>query len=314
MTTAAKLRTTALYLTVIAVWGTTWIAMRAAVDTVPAITASGLRLLFAFPLLALIVARKPAIPLRYPPGHRRLMALVTIGYFTVPFVLMNVGSGAVPSGLAAVLFASVAIFIVVLSVPVLGTRIGWRQGAGIGVALAALVALIARQVGLDGATDPLGALALVTAALMHATVYVLVKRDGGAISPLTLNTLPMGIAALLLCATGFAVERPDLGAITHQSLLALLYLGPVASVAGFLAYFQLVRRLGPVPLSLVFIFFPVAAQVAAVLAGERAMGAASLGLLGIVLAASLVALTGTPRPRAASAPRPRASARALAVR
>src|SRR3954462_3482947 len=102
MTTASRLRLGALYVTVVAIWGTTWIAMRAAVETVPAITASGLRFAIAFPLLALIVARKPGIPLRYPPGSAKLFALVTIGYFSLPFVLMNVGSAGVPSGLAAV--------------------------------------------------------------------------------------------------------------------------------------------------------------------------------------------------------------------
>ena len=45
------------------------------------------------------------------------------------------------------------------------------------------------------------------------------------------------------------------------------------------------------PLSLVFVLFPVVAQLAAVAGGERAMGAPSLALLGVVLGASLLALT-----------------------
>jgi drug/metabolite transporter (DMT)-like permease len=285
-------RLIALYVTVVAIWGTTWIAMRAAVETVPAITASGLRFAIAFPFLALIVARRPGVPLRYPPGTARLFALVTLGYFTVPFVLMNAGSAGVPSGLAAVLFATVAVFILVLSVPVLGTRISARQAGGAGVAFAALVALIAEQTGLGGDAHPLAALALLAAAGMHATVYVLVKRDGAQISPLTLNTLPMGLAAVTLCVAGALIEHPAVAAISHQSLLALLYLGAIASVVGFLAYFELLRRLSPLALSLVFVLFPLVAQLAAVIGGERAMGAPALGLLAVVLCASLIALTG----------------------
>src|SRR4051794_27498424 len=214
MTSAARLRTTLLYALVVAVWGTTWIAMRAAVATVPAITASGLRFAIAFPLLAVVAARRPGVPLRYPRGHGRLFALVTLAYFTLPFVLMNVGSAMVPSGLAAVLFASVSIFIIVLSVPVLGTRIGRRQAAGVAGALVALVALIAHQTGLGGGARPIGVLALLGAAGLHAVVYVLLKRDAGAINPLTLNTLPMGLAAGLLCALGALIEHPDLAAIS----------------------------------------------------------------------------------------------------
>jgi drug/metabolite transporter (DMT)-like permease len=281
-----------LYLAVVSFWGTTWIAIKTAVATVPPITASGLRFAIAFPVLALIVARLPGARLRYPPGHRRLFALVTAAYFVVPFALMNLGSAAVPSGLAAVLFATVAIFIMVFSVPLLGTRITARQATGIGVALVALAALIANQVGLGGEAHPLGVLALLAAAMLHALVYVLLKRDAGALSPFTLNALPMGVAGVILCGAGWALERPDPTAFGAGSLTALLYLGAVASVIGFLAYFQLLRHLRPVPLSLVFVLFPLVAQLSAVLAGERPMGPGSLALLVLVLLASLVALTG----------------------
>jgi putative membrane protein PagO len=298
----SRLRLLGLYLVVVGVWGTTWIAIKASVDTIPPLTAAGLRFAIAFPLLALIVARMPGVPLRYPPGNGRLLALVTLAYFTLPYVLMNFGGRAIPSGLAAVLFATVSIFIVALSVPLLGAAITRRQAVGVGVALAALAALIAHQTGVGGDASPLGVLALLGAAGLHALVYVLIKRDGGQISPLTLNALPMGLAALLLCTAGLLIEHPDPAAVTGASLGALLYLGTFASVVGFLAYFHLLRHLGPVPLALVFILFPVVAQLVAVAGGERAMRGGSLALLGLVLAASLVALTGR---RAAPAPVPR---------
>jgi putative membrane protein PagO len=291
MPAPARLRLIGLYLIVVAVWGTTWIAIKASVESIPPLTSSGLRFAIAFPVLALIVARTKGVTLRYPAGHGRLLALVTLAYFVLPFALMNLGSALIPSGLAAVLFSMVSIFIVALSGPVLGARITRRQAAGVGVALAALAALIARQTGIGGDAHPLGALALLGAAGLHAVVYVLIKRDGGAISPLTLNALPMGIAGALLTVVGIATEHPHPAAITGQSLAALLYLGTIASVVGFLAYFHLLKRLGPVPLSLVFVLFPVVAQMVAVIGGERPMPTASLALLGVVLAASLVALT-----------------------
>jgi putative membrane protein PagO len=298
----ARLRLVALYLVVIGVWGTTWIAIKASVDSIPPLTASGLRFAIAFPLLALIVARTEGVSLRYPRGRGRLLALVTLAYFTAPYALMNLGGRAIPSGLAAVLFATVSIFIVALSVPLLGAAISRREAAGVGVALAALAALIANQTGIGGGANPLGVLALLAAAGLHALVYVLLKRDAGAINPLTLNALPMGIAGLLLCAAGIGFEHPDPAAITGESLAALAYLGTVASVAGVLAYFHLLRRLGPTPLALVFIFFPVLAQLVAVIGGERPLSGASLALLGLVLGAALIALTGRRAPRAPAVP------------
>ena len=312
MPSISRLRLLALYLVVVGVWGTTWIAIKSSVASIPPLTASGLRFAIAFPLLALIVTRTSGASLRYPKGHGKLLALVTLAYFVAPFALMNAGGEAIPSGLAAVLFSSVSVFILALSVPVLGARISRRQSIGVGLALAALAALIIRQTGLDGDAHPLGVLALLAAAGLHATVYVVVKRDAGAISPLTLNALPMGLAGLLLCTAGIVVEHPDPAAMTGESLGALLYLGVVASVGGFLAYFQLLRTLGPVPLSLVFVFFPVVAQLAAVAGGERPMGAASLALLGLVLAASLLALTAQRAPAPARRARRRLPRPALA--
>jgi putative membrane protein PagO len=297
-------RAAALYLLVIVVWGTTWIAIKTSVETIPPLTASGLRFAIAFPLLALIVARTPGVSLRYPRGHGRLLALVTLAYFGAAYVLMNVGGGAIPSGLAAVLFATVSIFIVALSGPVLGTTITPRQRAGVAVALAALAALIAHQTGVGGDTDPLGALALLAAAGLHAIVYVILKRDAGAISPLTLNALPMGLAGLLLTVAGLLLEHPDPTQFGGASLGALIYLGTFASVAGFLAYFQLLRELGPIPLSLVFVFFPVVAQAVAVAGGERPLRTASLALLGVVLAASAVALSPSASTARRRLPRP----------
>jgi putative membrane protein PagO len=297
MLSPSRLRLLALYLVVVAVWGTTWVAIKASVASIPPLTASGLRFAIAFPLLAVIVARTPGVSLRYPRGRGGLLALVTLAYFAGPYALMNLGGAVIPSGLSAVLFATVSIFIVGLSAPVLGAVISRRQAFGVGLALAALAALIANQTGVGGGADPLGVLALLAAAGLHAVVYVLLKRDAGAISPLTLNALPMGLAALLLCGAGLTFEHPDLSTVTGESLAALLYLGTVASVAGFLAYFQLLRRLGPVPLSLVFIFFPVVAQLVAVLDGERPMGGASLALLALVLGASVIALTARSTPR-----------------
>src|SRR3954453_16828446 len=65
----SKLRLTLLYLIVVGVWGTTWLAIKCPLASIPPITASGLRFAIAFPLLALIITRMPKARLRYPPGH-----------------------------------------------------------------------------------------------------------------------------------------------------------------------------------------------------------------------------------------------------
>ncbi|RBB92265.1 EamA family transporter, partial [Pseudomonas sp. MWU12-2115] len=99
------------------------------------------------------------------------------------------------------------------------------------------------------------------AALLHALCYVVTKKHGSTISVITYNTLPIGIAGLLLCLAGLGIEHPDFSAISLRSWGALLYLGLAASVGGFIVYFFLLKRLNPVILSFVFIIFPVFAVI-----------------------------------------------------
>lgn len=78
---------------------------------------------------------------------------------------------------------------------------------------------------------------------------------------ITYNTLPIGLAGLMLFVAGLSVEAPVFDDITARSWGALLYLGLVASVGGFIVYFLLLKRLSPIILSFVFIIFPVFAVV-----------------------------------------------------
>ncbi len=57
------------------------------------------------------------------------------------------------------------------------------------------------------------------------------------------------------------MEHPNLSVVTSRSWAALIYLGLVASVGGFIVYFFLLKRLSPVVLSFVFIIFPVFAVI-----------------------------------------------------
>lgn len=110
-------------------------------------------------------------------------------------------------------------------------------------------------------TELLGVLAILLAAIMHALSYVITKRQGADIGVITFNTLPIGIAGLGLFMAGLVMEHPNLSAVTSRSWAALIYLGLVASVGGFIVYFFLLKRLSPVVLSFVFIIFPVFAVI-----------------------------------------------------
>ncbi|WP_280286294.1 EamA family transporter [Pseudomonas sp. BN415] len=256
----AALVTSLLFLTVCLSWGTTWLGIKIAVETVPPLTASGLRFLIAFPLfLSFALIRGDSI--FFPRHHLGFFVFVTLCYFSLPYYLLNYGETHVSSGLTALLFSCMPVFILIFSALFLRERIYLSQVIGIAIGFGSLF-MILRGQGLSLAHDEFaGVLAILSAAVMHALCYVVTKQKGAAISVITFNTLPIGLAGLMLFLVSLGVEQPDFAAISARSWWALTYLGLFASVGGFIVYFFLLKRLSPVILSFVFIIFPVFAVI-----------------------------------------------------
>lgn len=253
--------TSTLFLIVCLSWGTTWLGIKIAVESVPPLTAAGLRFLIAFPLF-LCFARLRREPLLFPRESRWFFVFVTLSYFSLPYYLLNYGEMHVSSGLTALLFSCMPVFILLFSVLFLREKIYPSQVLGIATGFGSLFMIIRSQgLHLDHA-ELFGVLAILCAAVMHALCYVVTKKHGTAISVITYNTLPIGIAGLMLFVAGLSVEAPVFDEISlRSSWSALLYLGLVASVGGFIVYFLLLKRLSPIILSFVFIIFPVFAVV-----------------------------------------------------
>ena len=256
----AGLVTSLMFLIVCLSWGTTWLGIKIAVESVPPLTSAGLRFLIAFPLfLCFAMVRRE--PILFPRESRWFFVFVTLSYFSVPYYLLNYGEMHVSSGLTALLFSCMPVFILIFSALFLRERIYFSQVVGIGIGFGSLYMIIKSQgLHLDHA-EFFGVLAILTAAIMHALCYVITKQKGSAISVITYNTLPIGIAGLMLYVAGLWFETPSFDSITLRSWSALFYLGLVASVGGFIVYFMLLKRLSPIILSFVFIIFPVFAVI-----------------------------------------------------
>jgi drug/metabolite transporter (DMT)-like permease len=252
--------TSTLFLIVCLSWGTTWLGIKIAVESVPPLTAAGLRFLIAFPLfLTFALLRKE--PLLFPRQSRWFFVFVTLSYFSLPYYLLNYGEMHVSSGLTALLFSCMPVFILLFSALFLREKIYPSQMLGIAIGFGSLFMIIRSQgLHLDQA-EWLGVLAILCAAVMHALCYVVTKKHGSAISVITYNTLPIGIAGAMLFIVGLSVETPVFAQVTARSWGALFYLGLVASVGGFIVYFLLLKRLSPIILSFVFIIFPVFAVI-----------------------------------------------------
>jgi len=228
------------------VWGSTYLAIRVAIESMPPFLMAGVRFLVAG-LLMYGFARSRGAP--RPAGRSWRAALILGALF-----LLGGNGGVVwaeqfvPSGLAAVLVALMPIWTAVVEwVRPGGHRPGLMTTAGLLTGFAGVALLLAP--GSSGAAvDPVGAVVLILASLSWAIGSVFSKGMALPASGAQSSGMQMLAGGALLVLAGLATGEAaavDLAAITPRSLAALLYLITFGSLLGFGAFTWLLRATTP---------------------------------------------------------------------
>lgn len=269
-------------------WGSTYLAIRFAVETLPPFLMAGTRHLSAG-LLLYVWNRLRGEP---RPKARDWRVAATIGA-----LLLLGGNGLVswaeqrvPSGLAALIVASVPLWMTVLEA--VQKRRAPRRAvvAGLVLGLASLCWLIAPgRLGGNGHVDALGAGALLLAALSWATGSLYSRVAKLPVSTFLAISMEMISGGLILWGAGLLLgegTRLRFSAISPRSMLSLGYLIVFGSLAGFSAYMWLLRVTTPARVSTYAYINPVVAVFLGwAIAGEAMtlrMGIAALGIVGAV--------------------------------
>ncbi|EBQ8600494.1 DMT family transporter [Salmonella enterica] len=247
-----------LFLLVALTWGTTWLAMRIAAETIPPMFATGMRFMFAAPCL-IFIAWLRKTPLLFPPGQRLFQIVICVFYFSIPFSLMIYGETYVSSGLASIIFASMPVAILIASLFFLNEKTNLMQITGLIIAISSLAGILLEEMKINTGGHWQGVIALVSALIIHAIIYTQCKKRSSTVSVITFNALPCFFAGLILSAAGWYFERPQISVFSAQSIFSTLYLGVFAGVFGILCYFALQQRASAFQASLVFLVFPLIA-------------------------------------------------------
>jgi drug/metabolite transporter (DMT)-like permease len=269
------------------VWGTTYLAIRIALETLPPALMGAMRWIVAAAILAigLWVRREAWPPLRQWPGFA-LGGLLLIGLGNGGVIFAE---QFVPSGLAAVIVATVPFWMVgVEAVVPSGERITQATVTGLVVGFAGIVLLVwpeLRHGGGDAARFAWGVVALQVACAGWAVGSTHAKRHALQASVVSGTTLQMLFGGVLMLIVGVAAGELNAVAFSPRSTAALVYLVLAGSVGGFLAYTYALRHLPISTVSLYAYVNPVIAVVlgAAVLGeplGARIAVATALVLLG----------------------------------
>lgn len=289
------------------VWGSTYLGIRYVVETMPPLVSAALRFLTATLLLAavLVVRHGPAV-LRVQPRRLATAALAGVLLLAGGNGMVSVAEQHLSSGLAALLVASVPLWLVVFRWGT-GDRPAQATIAGVLTGFGGLALLTLTNGG--GSGSPVGVAAILLASLSWSIGSFLSARLPMPDNPFTATVYEMAAGGVVLLAVGFGRgERLRLGEVSTASWLALAYLIVFGSLVAFTSYVWL---LGNAPISLVstyaYVNPAVAVLLGVVLAGEHATWVILLGGLIIIAGVGLVVSTERRRPAPAPETEPIAS-------
>jgi drug/metabolite transporter (DMT)-like permease len=258
--------------TLVAIWGTTWAAIRIGLGGIPPLTGVALRFALAGAVLWLVAL---AIGLRGPRLRAPLWLWTAQGLLTfgVSYGLVYWAEQYVPTGLTAVLFATFPLWVALLAHFLLpGERLRFTSVLGMALGLAGVAVLFSQDLaGLGGSRVASAAALLLLAPLSSAIAQVLVKRWGGAIHPLTLNSGSMLLAAMVMGLLAALLERGRPVRFDAMTVGSLLYLALLGTAVTFSIYFWLLRHMTATGLSLTAYAIPMVAVVVGALVFHEAI-------------------------------------------
>jgi len=282
------------------VWGSTFLAIRVGVREVPPFLLAAMRFVVAGTVLYVWMrARGTPSPTAREWGAASLLAVLI---FVFDYGLLFWAERRVPSGIAAVMMATIPGFMSLAEIVFLRTqRLTMRLGFALLVGMGGVAVLVGRSVSLGEApVDTAGAIALIVASVSWSVAASLSRKlplpsakamSSGA-QMLAGGVLLTLAAALLGEFRGFHVQTVSRGA-----WLALAYLIVAGSIVGFTAYVWLLHHESPTKVGTYAYVNPVVAVLVGYFLGGEGLGPRTIVGTLLVLV-SVVVITTTPAKKA----------------
>jgi drug/metabolite transporter (DMT)-like permease len=287
--------------TVYIVWGSTYLAIRYVVETMPVLLSAGLRFFLAGALFAawLLVRRGP--------GALRVTRAELLGCSVVGIALLLGGNGlvsvgedeGVPSGLAALVIATVPLWVILFR-RLAGERIGRATPLWVAVGFTGVALLLMPGDRPDGA--PIGGmLILVAAAFCWAGGSFAASKLAIPDDPIRATALQMLVGGGLMAIVGLVAGEGgevDFAAFSWESTVAFVYLVLIGSLCAFTAYAWLLKH---APISQVATYAYVNPVVAIAL-GALFVDEEVTGLMVVAAVVICASVAGTIREEAPTEP------------
>ena len=294
------------------VWGSTYLGMKVAVDSIPPFVMGVFRFIPAGVILTLVVLVRQRGDVRRPTTRQVVDAAIVGGLLLVGGTgLVAAAEQTIPTGIAAVMIALVPMWLAVLGFVFYREPVRPLLALGIGVGIAG-VAILAWPAGGTGDLDPFGLTLVLVAPVSWAlgTLYAAKRAvlPGPALLASGIEMLAAGLAFVIVAAAVGEWTTFDAGAVTPASWFGIAYLVTIGSLVGYTTFAWLITV---APLSRVSTYAYVNPVVAVILGfivlGEPLTPRTAVASAVIVAAVALI-VTARTRPGVSTAARAAADA------
>jgi len=256
------------------IWGSSFLFIKIALQTLQPITLVSFRLLFGWlGLLVIIFVQRLPLPRdRTLWRHLLTMALINVA---IPFNLITwaeSGPDGIDSGVASVLNSTVPLFSVVISGFMLRAEtVTVATIGGLLVGFAGVILLVGPTLGGDsGSLAPY--VAMVLSAICYAASSAYARRYLRGEAAVTVSFGQLLLANIIVVVFAFALEGKEGQTMTWTTLGALLWLGLLGSCAAYVLYFFIIQQWGATRATLVTYLIPIVGVTAGVLLLNEVVG------------------------------------------
>jgi drug/metabolite transporter (DMT)-like permease len=287
------------------VWGSTFLAIRIGVGEVPPFLLAAMRFFIAgLVLCGWTVAHGDCSP---SPRQWLSAFLLALLIFVFDYGLLFWAEQRVPSGVAAVMMATIPVFMALSEIIFLRTQtLTVRLALALLIGIGGVAVLMSRSLNLGGAPiDRAGAVALIIAAISWSISSALTRK-----LPLPSSKVMSSGAQMLAGGLLLALAAAALGefrnfhpmTVSRAAWLALLYLIVPGSIIGFTAYVWLIHHESPTKVGTYAYVNPVVAVLVGYFLGGESLGLRTiLGTLFVLISVVLITTLPAKKPLAALA-------------
>lgn len=241
------MRPSSLFFIAVAIWGTTWIAIKAQIAATTPEVGVALRFSLAAALVLLYCLAR-GIRLALPAGLHALLAAVGALGFSLSYLFVYHAERFIVSGLVAVGYSAAPLVNLLLARALLGTPMSRRVAAGGLLGLLGIVLIFWPEVGrLQGGGPLLAGAALTAGAVLASCVsnIGMARVQAAGLRGWAPMAYAMAYGALVSWAAVFALGQPLAIRWSPAFAASLAYLAVAGSVLAFGAYYALLARIGP---------------------------------------------------------------------